>query len=470
MNGMKQIAYFGLSTLFLKVLGFALLPISTRILSQAEFGELNFLVSISAVMSLLLCLGLPELLFKQHISDPQRKRALFRDALILCGFLSCVFVFILFYFIEPFSALLPVPLNTIDIKLLAVNLALSSVLSVLFCYFRYYEMAKQFCVLAILQGAGQTLCTLILLYLGYGVTGVMVSGVISSTLVLLIALSLVINQLGISFKYIAWNITPKNCLFLLSIIVSSLFVYANNGAENWFIAASVGKEKLAQYYVVLQFALMTSFTFEPIRMWWFSRRFNELTQNRTKYIFLCKLSLDIGILLCALMIIVTPHIFSIVLPHNYQLNTWLLPSLIVVVVLRHHSDLLNIGCYTQFNGLFVTVINAISALIALLLLGFLVPKFGVSGAVSALACAQLVKTGLFVAISQKLEYLAFKVKSFVPSWVCFLLIYILSIIDLAQYVLWQLVTFVGFLIVLFYKYKPLISNAIKPFLRIRAHD
>ena len=50
MNGIKQIAYFGISTLFLKVLGFALLPITTRILSQAEFGELNFLVSISAVM------------------------------------------------------------------------------------------------------------------------------------------------------------------------------------------------------------------------------------------------------------------------------------------------------------------------------------------------------------------------------------------------------------------------------------
>ncbi|MEI8706929.1 oligosaccharide flippase family protein [Pseudoalteromonas sp. B62] len=62
MNGIKQIAYFGLSTLSLKVLGFALLPISTRILSQTEFGELTFLVSISAVMSLLLCLGLPELL------------------------------------------------------------------------------------------------------------------------------------------------------------------------------------------------------------------------------------------------------------------------------------------------------------------------------------------------------------------------------------------------------------------------
>ena len=136
MNGIKQIAYFGISTLFLKVLGFALLPITTRILSQAEFGELNFLVSISAVMSLLLCLGLPDLLFKQQMNNPRHKRALFRDALLVCAIVSGVFVCLVFYCIDYLSALLPVTLNTLDIKLLAINLALSSLLSILFCYFR----------------------------------------------------------------------------------------------------------------------------------------------------------------------------------------------------------------------------------------------------------------------------------------------------------------------------------------------
>lgn len=470
MNGIKQIAYFGLSTLSLKVLGFALLPISTRILSQTEFGELTFLVSISAVMSLLLCLGLPELLFKQQINNPQKKRALFRDAFILCGFFSSIFVCVCVYFVEPFSALLPVSLTLIDIKLLAVNLALSSLLSILFCYFRYYEMAKQFCILAILQGIVQTVCTLVLLYLGYGVTGVMVSGVVSSACVLFIALSVVFQQVSFGFRYIPWNISYKNSLFLLSIIISSLFVYANNGAENWFIVASVGKEKLAQYYVAVQFALMASFTFEPIRMWWFSRRFNELAQDRTRYVFLCELSLDIGILLCASMTIVAPHLLAVVLPDSYQLNIWLLPSLIVVVVLRHHSDLLNIGCYTKFNGFFVTVVNVISALTALILLFFLVSELAVLGAVIALMAAQLLKAILFFVISQKLEYLSFSVKNLVPSWGCFLVIYMMSAFDFPQYVICQLITFICFLMILCHKYNQIISNVIHHILKGRVHD
>ncbi|GAA59822.1 hypothetical protein P20652_1686 [Pseudoalteromonas sp. BSi20652] len=381
-----------------------------------------------------------------------------------------MFVCILFYYIEPFRSLLPVTLNPLDIKLLAVNLALSSVLSILFCYFRYYEMAKQFCILAVLQGAGQTLFTLVLLYLGYGVTGVMASGVVSSTAVLFIALLLVVKQLGISFKFISWNISYKNGLFLISIIASSLFVYANNGAENWFIVASEGKEKLAQYYVALQFAVMTSFTFEPIRMWWFSRRFNELAQSRKRYAYLCELCLDIGILLCALMLIVTPHAFSLVLPIGYQLNTWLLPSLIFIVVIKHHSDLLNIGCYTQYNGVFVTVVNAISALVVLFLLAVLVPRYNVFGVVIALATAQLIKTSLLVMISQKLEKIPLSVKSLAPSWGCFLLIYILSVFDLVQYVLWQSVTFISFIVILFYKYKQTIMALTQHLVRGKVHD
>ncbi|WP_237707111.1 oligosaccharide translocase [Pseudoalteromonas sp. BSi20652] len=331
-------------------------------------------------------------------------------------------------------------------------------------------MAKQFCILAVLQGAGQTLFTLVLLYLGYGVTGVMASGVVSSTAVLFIALLLVVKQLGISFKFISWNISYKNGLFLISIIASSLFVYANNGAENWFIVASEGKEKLAQYYVALQFAVMTSFTFEPIRMWWFSRRFNELAQSRKRYAYLCELCLDIGILLCALMLIVTPHAFSLVLPIGYQLNTWLLPSLIFIVVIKHHSDLLNIGCYTQYNGVFVTVVNAISALVVLFLLAVLVPRYNVFGVVIALATAQLIKTSLLVMISQKLEKIPLSVKSLAPSWGCFLLIYILSVFDLVQYVLWQSVTFISFIVILFYKYKQTIMALTQHLVRGKVHD
>lgn len=469
MNGIKQIAYFGLSTLLLKGLGFALLPISTRLLNQTQFGELNFLVSISAVMSLLLCLGLPELLFKQQMKSEAHKRALFRDALLLCGMLSLVFVLLFGFFTQPLSELLPISLSLIDLQLLAINLAFSSLLSIVFCFFRYYEMAKQFCFLAILQGTGQTILTIVLLYLGFGVTGVMVSGAISSFVVLVISLWIVFSEVKIDFKAIPWSITRKDNLFLLSILVSSLFVYANNGAENWFIAASIGKEKLAQYYVALQFAVMTSFTFEPIRMWWFSRRFNELASSPTRYVYLCELSLEIGIALCTLMLIITPYLFAFVLPPSYLLNAWLLPSLIFIVVLRHHSDLLNIGCYIHLNGLYVSVINGVSAAFVLILLTFLVPTWGVLGAVVSLLLAQTFKTILFFLMSQKLEPLSFNIYRILPSWFCFLGVFVFSVIDFTYSTSIQCLMLMSLLVVLTNKYKSLAINAVQQLTKRNVH-
>ena len=247
-------------------------------------------------------------------------------------------------------------------------------------------------------------------------------------------------------------------------------MYANNGAENWFIVASEGKEKLAQYYVALQFAVMTSFAFEPIRMWWFSRRFDELAKNRERYVELCTLCLDSAILLCALMLIITPSIFSLVLPQNYQLHTWLLPSLIFIVVIKHHSDLLNIGCYIHYNGAFVTVVNAVSAFAVLALLAVLVPRYNVYGVVVALCIAQLIKTSLLIVISQQLESLTFSVTRLLPSWVCFSLIYFLSITQTAYFELIQCIVFICFLIALFYKYKPAILALTQQTMRGKVYD
>lgn len=469
MGGMKQVAYFGVSTLVLKGLGFALLPISTRLLNQNQFGELNFLVSISAVLSLLLCLGLPELLFKQQTKTLIEKKALFRDCFVICAGFNCIFILLSFIFIDKLTALLPITINPFDLKLLILNLAASSLLSIIFCYFRYYEMAKQFCCLAILQGVGQTLLTVYLLWLGYGVTGVMVSGAICSSLILLVALNIVIKEVSVSFTNVKWSVSGSSSLFLLSIVVSSLFVYANNGAENWFIVAKTSKETLAQYYVALQFAVMTSFTFEPVRMWWFARRFNELKADKERYVYLCELSLEIGLVLCAIMLILAPIVFTLILPLSYQSNTWLLPTLILIVALRHHSDLLNIGCFIHRNALFVTLNNGASALIVLGLLALLVPSFGVLGAVIALLIAQVFKACMFFYFSQNLEPLDFSAKRLTTSWVSFISLYGVSIYHFSHQLVLQLVIMVIYLFFFYKKYRVEVQRFITQYRGTAAH-
>ena len=91
MSNLKQIGYFAVAVLSVKGLGFLLLPISTRFLSQVEFGQLNFLVTVSALCSLILSIGLPELLLKQQYNTHTEKLALFRDAVITTFIFSLLF-------------------------------------------------------------------------------------------------------------------------------------------------------------------------------------------------------------------------------------------------------------------------------------------------------------------------------------------------------------------------------------------
>lgn len=73
MSNLKQIGYFALAIFAVKGFGFLLLPITTRFLAKSEFGELNFLVTMSALCSLVVSLGLPELLLKQQYPSFREK-------------------------------------------------------------------------------------------------------------------------------------------------------------------------------------------------------------------------------------------------------------------------------------------------------------------------------------------------------------------------------------------------------------
>ncbi len=462
MTGLKQILYFGISVVVVKGLGFLLLPVTTRLLDLTEFGELNFLVSVSSVCSLLLCLGLPELLFKQQYNDNRLKLALFRDCLVLSAVVCSLFIVIALIFTHKIIVHLPANVAPLDFQLLCINLSLSALLAIPYTYFRVYNLAKHYCVLAVCHGLLQTVVTISLLLLGKGITGVMFSGMISTLLILLIALFFVIKKLTITYASISWRLNKQHSAFLLAIIVSSLCVYAGNGAENWFIVAHEGEAVLAQYYVAVQFAVMTSFTFEPIRMWWFAKRFDFIKEDKVNYSFSAVRSLNIGLALCAIMLILAPILFNLVLPSAYQTNTWWLPALIIIVAIRHHSDILNIGCFMHKNGLYVTLINACAAVIAMIGLWLLVANEGVNGAILALLIMQLFKAASFFVISQRLEKIQINVKDLIVSWISLACLFC-SVVFYPQWFVLHIGILTAFLVFLSLLYKTDIQRVIKAF-------
>lgn len=142
--------------------------------------------------------------------------------------------------------------------------------------------------------------------------------------------------------------------------------------------------------------------------------------------------------------------------------------LIIVVAIRHHSDIFNIGCYMHKNGVFVSIINFFTALLGLSLLYFLVPKLGVEGAILALIIMQSFKLVCLYSVSQYFEPLKLNFAALVPSWLALGSITVITLqfseLSLAKWI----VCFI-YIVGLAYQYRALIKQVIKSLMKEHHH-
>lgn len=425
MSGLKQVAYYGVAVLILKGLGFFMLPVFTRVLNQQEYGYLNFLVTLCAACSVILSFGLPELIFRHKQTYKHELNSLITEC-VLVSLTGCLVLTLLVCLnIDSLVLLLPVNVDKLDIYLLLVNLCCSALLSIPYSYWRLQNKAKSYCCACVAHGLSQTMLSLFLLFLGLGVTGVMLSGAICSLVILVLALIRVRKSLIFSFATREAVIKRRDFYFMSSIVLSSICLYVGNGAENWFIVANSNTQTLAIYFVAAQFALMTSFAFEPVRMWWFAKRFEKHNNNAALYGYEATRCLNIAIFISLVMLILSEQLLVLMLPDNYaQSATWV-PLLIIVVIFRHHADLLNIGCFLVHNAKYVFVINAAAALLMLALMAVLVPKYLMTGAVFSLITVHGLRALAFYITSQMLAPIPYKLSQVIVAWLClFILILI----------------------------------------------
>lgn len=419
MQGFKQMLIYGIGIFVLKGFGFIMMPIVTRLLTQVEYGELNFLVSIAAMVSLFLTLGLGETLFRfADGQDAEANAKVMRQCFYLSSRCAIICVVLALGFSDNIAALLPVTIKPLDLQLLLVSLAVSSVLTVPYCYFRMTGRALPFMCFSIAQGVSQTMLSIVLLTLGYGVTGMMISSAVSSSLV---AIATVI-YFRADLQGGRAEFDKRHYQYIGYIICSMFFLYCLNGAENWLVIIHLGKQQLAIFYAAGQFALMISVAFEPFRMWWFARRYNVYKTDPQACAEQTVLGVQIGMLIAAAMLICAPLLMAFMLPESYADSAHLVPWLCLIMSLKFHSELLNIGCFLKKNASLAPAINGGCALVLLSSGYFLLEHFGIAGLLFSMALVALLRCSLFYVISQRMVFLNYNNRQLLLSWLCFLLL------------------------------------------------
>ena len=274
-----EILHYALSVVFLKGISLLMLPIVTHFLPPDDYGTLNFLVSIVAMLSIVLSFGLAEVIFRFGPEHCKEGALTFIHASIrMSAHIAILFAVIAIVTTPIWLMLIPVSVQAWDLVLLFINLAFCVVIGQFLAMYRFQKRSTTYLKVALSQGVIHSLLTLTFLNLGWSISGVLLSGALASFVV---TLFLVIPNHKI-WRSRHQGITSTHLKYASFITLASLYLYALGGVENWFIVGVFGPEQLALYFIATQFALALSLSFEPFRMWWYPKRFSQFLDSANR--------------------------------------------------------------------------------------------------------------------------------------------------------------------------------------------
>lgn len=438
MKNLVQMVYYAIAIICLKGVSFVMLPLVTGNLSQAQYGELNILVSLSAVLSIVFACGTAELLFRFASSDNSKKfefESLLTSLLWLSLGLCFFLLFVAGAAAEQVASWLPVSVNSFDVSLLFISLGGNILLVVPLAYHRHQNHAQRFMVLTVTQGVCQALVCYSLLNMGLKVSAVMLASVCSSWLVATFLL-LFFYPKHLHFRF---QLPAQHRRYMAAIVLSGLCLYGLNGAEHWLLASFEGKSTLAVYFAAGQFSLIVSLAIEPFRMWWFPRRFQTFERSPQDAAKFAVVGVQLQSLMISGMLMLGPLVMSWMLPESYGQSAELLPLMCIIVLFRAYAELFNLGCYLRSDARFVPLINGGCALLALTLGYFLVPLYGLFAMVLVLIGVAAIRASLFIAISQMLTPLNYPILPLVFSG---LVLALQTLVSYQDFIWWSMVPFV----------------------------
>ncbi|MBQ7156869.1 MAG: lipopolysaccharide biosynthesis protein [Bacteroidaceae bacterium] len=149
----KDTAIYGLSSIVGRFLSYLLTPLYTFVL-DAKSGGLGVVTNVYAYTALILVIltfGMETTYFRFVNKEKENPDTVFSSTIGVVTFLSLIFVGTVFAFIDPIGEMMGYPDHHEYITMMAVTVAIDSVMAIPFCFLRYKGKAKKFAILKFLN-------------------------------------------------------------------------------------------------------------------------------------------------------------------------------------------------------------------------------------------------------------------------------------------------------------------------------
>ena len=418
----RQAACYGLAIILAKGVAFAMVPVFTHYLSPAEFAALDVIQTLADLLSVLIGLGLADTLFRFAGSagnEAEQKRVA-ASILGLSLVTGCVFLIAGQLSAPLIASILPWPAGdeggrVWEVRIILVSLSFSAVILVPLGWLRMRDRAGEYLFGSGGRAVAQAGLVAAALVLGFGITGILVGGMIACVTLATIVVYRQARETGIRFSA---DVFSRYGGYAAPLVGIGLLAFLTRSGNRWIIAGNVDAVALAHFALAAKIGVMTTVLLQPYEMWWLPRRFAVLAKDGGAAICARRGELGIAAALAAALLIgaAAPTVIVLMTPAEYHAAAVFAPALALLAALHASSTITNLGAYAGQNTVRPFFVEGVTALIAVAGALYLVPMVelqskgdGAWGAIAAAAAALIFRLVTITLLAQSNKPVPYRV-------------------------------------------------------------
>jgi O-antigen/teichoic acid export membrane protein len=367
---------FGIGTFSSKILVFLLLPLYTRVLTNADYGVVDLIVQTSNLLIPIISMGIANGVIRYGLDKSYKKSDVFTTGLItiLAGFL----IFLLF---EPLISKIKYISEYSDIIYFYV--LMSSLRSLCSQFVRSKNMVKLYAFDGVLSTITTTSITILFLVkLKLGVNGYLLAIILSdflSSVFLIITAKL--------YKYVKFNFKnkflPKEMiLYSIPLIPTTIFWWITNVSDRFIVAYMLGTEANGLYAISYKIpTIITLISSIFTEAWQISAVGEKSIDEREKFFTNVFKSYASIIFIAASALILFVKVITKLLVSNSFYPSWqYVPFLVMATSYSCLVNFLGSIYFVEKKSNLSLITTLVGAIINIILNFILIPKLGINGA------------------------------------------------------------------------------------------
>jgi O-antigen/teichoic acid export membrane protein len=395
-----------------KAVAFLMLPIYTRLLSPADYGVLQLVVMFLEVLSIFagsrIALGIFH--FYHKAADEEARRKVLSTALLLLNATFGVAAVITLLVAPQIAQLVfgEAGRYATYVRLGALSMAFESLVTVPTALFQLQQQSIRFVTVSLLRLGLQVVLNLILLIpFRMGVTGVLLTSVISNCLVGTVLVTQLLWKVKPRFS------RPAAVAFLrfgVPLVVMQAATFIFTFGDRYFLNKAGDATAVGLYALAYQFGfLVGTIGYIPIEMVWDPQRFavakrpdrDAIYARVFVYINVVLLTVGVGISLFV------GDVLSIIADPAYHAAAAYVPVIVGAYIFQAWGSFFNVGIMLKEQTHYWTIANWAAAFVALGGYLFLIPRYLVWGAAFTVVASLGTRFWLTHLFSQRLLHIRY---------------------------------------------------------------